>query len=99
MDVQEMQMAVSPKLMIKKDFLHIADSSSEELQDLLDLAMALKKEYFNGGNAPVLKGKALAMVFQKPSLDSANANQLRMWRACYRVMCRESWRASFRMSI
>ena len=34
MDVQEMQMTVSPKLMMKKDFLHIADSSAEELQDL-----------------------------------------------------------------
>lgn len=78
MDVQEMQMAVSPKLMIKKDFLHIADSSSEELQDLLDLAMALKKEYFNGGNAPVLKGKALAMVFQKPSLRTRVSFEMAM---------------------
>ena len=78
MDVQEMQMAVRPKFAMKKDFLHIADSSSEELQDLLDLAMALKKEYFNGGNAPVLKGKALAMVFQKPSLRTRVSFEMAM---------------------
>ena len=78
MDVQEMQMTVSPKLMMKKDFLHIADSSAEELQDLLDLATALKREYFNGGNAPLLKGKALAMVFQKPSLRTRVSFEMAM---------------------
>jgi len=35
---------------------------------MLDLAIALKKEYFAGGNKPLLKGKVLAMIFQKPSL-------------------------------
>src|SRR3990170_3585913 len=48
-----------------KHFLHIADYSAKELQDLLDLAIALKKEWkSSSGNKPVLKG----MVFQKPSL-------------------------------
>ncbi|MEA4811115.1 MAG: ornithine carbamoyltransferase [Anaerolineaceae bacterium] len=51
-----------------KDFLDVIDYSPEELQTLLDLAIRLKKEYFNGGNEPVLKGKTLAMIFQKPSL-------------------------------
>ena len=51
-----------------KNFLAIADYSSEELQDLLDLALRLKKEYFAGGNQPLLKGKVLGMIFQKPSL-------------------------------
>jgi len=49
-------------------FLAVADYSSEELQDLLDLALRLKKEYFAGGNQPLLKGKVLGMIFQKPSL-------------------------------
>lgn len=49
-------------------FLDISDHSSEELQDLLDLAVELKKEYFAGGNPPLFKGKVLAMIFQKPSL-------------------------------
>jgi ornithine carbamoyltransferase len=53
---------------MKKDFLAITDYSPEELQDMLDLAVRLKKEYSAGGNQPILKGKVLAMVFQKPSL-------------------------------
>ena len=51
-----------------EDFLDIIDYSPEELQALLDLAIRLKAEYFAGGNEPVLKGKTLAMIFQKPSL-------------------------------
>jgi ornithine carbamoyltransferase len=53
---------------MKKDFIAIADYSPEELQELLDLAISLKKEHAQGGNKPILKGKVLAMVFQKPSL-------------------------------
>jgi ornithine carbamoyltransferase len=34
----------------------------------LDLAVALKKELNAGGNQPILKGKVLGMIFQKPSL-------------------------------
>ncbi|MCZ2128225.1 MAG: ornithine carbamoyltransferase [Anaerolineales bacterium] len=78
MDVQAMQVKVSPQFAVKKDFLHIADFSAEELQDLLNLAIDLKKEYFNGGNAPLLKGKALAMVFQKPSLRTRVSFEMAM---------------------
>lgn len=54
---------------MKKDFLSIADSSPEELQSILDLAVELKKERSEKGeNKPVLKGKVLGMIFQKPSL-------------------------------
>jgi ornithine carbamoyltransferase len=52
-----------------RHFLHIADYTASELQHLLELAVALKKEWQSpGGNKPRLKGKVLAMVFQKPSL-------------------------------
>jgi ornithine carbamoyltransferase len=51
-----------------KHFLDISDHSPEELQDILDLAIQLKKEYFSTGNLPLLKGKVLGMIFQKPSL-------------------------------
>ncbi len=51
-----------------KHFLDIANHSPAELQELLDLAALLKKEHKAGGNPPLLAGKALAMVFQKPSL-------------------------------
>ncbi|MFN8413824.1 MAG: ornithine carbamoyltransferase [Anaerolineales bacterium] len=68
MNVQEMQSTVDQGFATRKDFLHISDLSPAETQDLLDLAVSLKKEYFNGGNPPVLKGKVLGMIFQKPSL-------------------------------
>jgi ornithine carbamoyltransferase len=51
-----------------KDFLAIADYSSDEIQDLLDVAVKLKKQYFKKGNKPIFKGKVLGMIFQKPSL-------------------------------
>ncbi len=53
---------------MKKDFLAVSDLTSQEIQDLLDLAITLKKEHFAGGNPPLFKGKVLAMIFQKPSL-------------------------------
>ena len=49
-------------------FLAISDLSSGEVQDLLDLAIKLKQEYFKKGNPPYFKGKVLCMIFQKPSL-------------------------------
>ena len=51
-----------------RHFLSIADTSSKELDELLTLAAHLKAEWQSGGNKPLLDGKALAMVFQKPSL-------------------------------
>lgn len=51
-----------------KDFIAIADFPSNEIQDLLNLAADLKAEWKASGNRPILKGKVLAMIFQKPSL-------------------------------
>lgn len=53
---------------MKKDFLAVSDYSPSDLQEMLDLAIALKKEHFSGGNKALFKGKVLAMIFQKPSL-------------------------------
>ncbi len=53
---------------MKKDFIAITDFSSAQIQEIIDLSLNLKKEWRAGGNEPVLKGKVLAMVFQKPSL-------------------------------
>lgn len=53
---------------MKRDFLAISDYSSEEIKMLLDLAIQLKKEHAAGGNKPILQGKTMAMIFQKPSL-------------------------------
>ncbi|HLF72869.1 MAG TPA: ornithine carbamoyltransferase [Anaerolineales bacterium] len=49
-------------------FLAISDLSSGEVQELLDLAIKLKEEYFKKGNPPYFRGKVLGMIFQKPSL-------------------------------
>ena len=51
-----------------KHFLDLASCSTEELQDLMELALKLKAEWRTGGNQPSLRGKTLGMIFQKPSL-------------------------------
>ncbi len=48
--------------------LSLADLTSDELRGLLKLAVELKEEWQAGGNHPVLKGKTLGLLFQKPSL-------------------------------
>ncbi|HRV90766.1 MAG TPA: ornithine carbamoyltransferase [Anaerolineae bacterium] len=49
-------------------FLSIADYSRDELWNFLQKAKSLKDELKTGGNQPILQGKILGMVFQKPSL-------------------------------
>lgn len=49
-------------------FLALTDYDHDSLTALLDQAIALKEEWESGGNKPLLSGKTLAMVFQKPSL-------------------------------
>ncbi len=51
-----------------KHFLDVSDYSPAEIQDILNLAVRLKKEHFERGNPPLFKGKVLALIFQKPSL-------------------------------
>lgn len=51
-----------------KHFLTLADLTPDELRNLLKLAVELKAEWKAGGNRPLLKGKTLGMIFQKPSL-------------------------------
>ena len=51
-----------------KHFLDLCSWPNKELWQLLKLAVHLKTEYRSGGNRPVMAGKVLAMIFQKPSL-------------------------------
>lgn len=51
-----------------KDFISIADLSPAAISEILNRAKELKAEWREKGNPPLLKGKVLAMVFQKPSL-------------------------------
>lgn len=61
-----------------KHFLDVADYSPAEIQDILNLAIQLKKEYFAGGNKPLFKGRTLGMIFQKPSLRTRVSFEMAM---------------------
>jgi ornithine carbamoyltransferase len=61
-----------------KHFLALADYTSEELHALLDLAARLKEAWQRGGNDPILQGKSLALVFQKPSLRTRVSFEMAM---------------------
>jgi ornithine carbamoyltransferase len=52
-----------------RHFIAIADWTTEELRHALDVAIRLKKQLKEiGRNDPILAGKTLAMIFEKPSL-------------------------------
>lgn len=52
---------------MNKDFLAVTDFSTEEIYQLFELAKDLKTKQKSGKPATPLKGKTLAMIFQKPS--------------------------------
>ena len=49
-------------------FLSLADLTPDSMMGLLDLAVRLKTAWKAGQGRPLLQGKTLGMVFQKPSL-------------------------------
>ena len=51
-----------------KHFLSLADLTPDSMMGLLDLAVRLKTAWKAGQGQPLLQGKTLGMVFQKPSL-------------------------------
>jgi ornithine carbamoyltransferase len=51
----------------KKDVLSIVDLSAREINLILTLATKLKREQKSGKARPLLRGKTLGMIFQKPS--------------------------------
>ncbi len=51
-----------------ENFVSLTELSADEIWTVLNKAIELKAEWKAGGNKPILKGKVLAMVFQKPSL-------------------------------
>jgi ornithine carbamoyltransferase len=53
---------------MKRDFLDLSSLSASEIRGLLLLANRLKSELKNGMEHPYLRGRTLAMIFQKPSL-------------------------------
>ncbi len=61
-----------------KHFIVETDFTPEEIQHILDVAVQLKAEWKQGGNRPILQGKTLAMVFQKPSLRTRVSFEMAM---------------------
>jgi ornithine carbamoyltransferase len=61
-----------------RHFLDIADWTAADLWEMLHSAVALKAEWKAGGNRPLLKGRSLAMVFQKPSLRTRVSFEMAM---------------------
>ena len=61
-----------------RHFLDLASCSTDELHDLIELALRLKSEWQDGGNEPILRGKTLGMVFQKPSLRTRVSFEMAM---------------------
>ena len=61
-----------------KHFLSLLDYTAQEIDHLLKLAIRLKKEFRAGGNKPILQGKSLAMLFQKPSLRTRTSFEMGM---------------------
>lgn len=64
---------------MKKDFLSITDFTGWQIRSLLELAADLKRELKTlGQNAPVLSGKTLIMIFEKPSLRTHASFEIAM---------------------
>ena len=59
--------AESKKISTKKDFLTVTDINSEQLYQLLELAKEIKQKHAAGVDYAPLKGKTLAMIFEKSS--------------------------------
>jgi len=64
---------------MKTDFLSIANHSREWLKSVLENAIIVKKKQKNGELYQPLKGKNLAMIFQKPSARTRISFEIGMW--------------------
>jgi len=53
---------------MKRDFLSLGDLQRAEIDEILHLSATLKRDLKAGRPSPLLGGKSLAMIFEKPSL-------------------------------
>jgi ornithine carbamoyltransferase len=56
----------------------LADLSSDDIWHILNTARALKTAWQGGGSKPILAGKSLAMIFEKPSLRTRTSFEIAM---------------------
>jgi len=62
-----------------KDLIAINDLSREEVQMVLNLAKFMKQRAKKGNTPKLLKGKTLAMIFEKPSNRTRVSFEVGMW--------------------
>ena len=53
---------------MKRDFLALDQLTRAELDEILHISATLKRDLKTGRREPLLAGKTLAMIFEKPSL-------------------------------
>lgn len=51
-----------------RHLLTLMDLSTDEVQEILEMAVSLKEQFLNGVREPILKGHVLGLLFSKPSL-------------------------------
>lgn len=61
-----------------KSILTLLELTPQEVQRVLDLALLLKREAKEGRLRPLLRGKTLAMIFQKPSTRTRVSSSVAM---------------------
>ncbi|MGB2983447.1 MAG: ornithine carbamoyltransferase [Candidatus Bipolaricaulia bacterium] len=65
--------------MRQRNLVSLAETSTEEIWEILETAQHLKRELRAGLRHGLLAGKTLAMVFQKPSLRTRVSFETGMW--------------------
>ncbi len=63
-----------------RDFITTRDFTREELEYLIQMSMDLKKMWYSGIKVKPLEGKAVALLFKKPSTRTRNSFQMAMHR-------------------
>jgi len=67
------------KTMKGRSIASLRDLSREEIEEILKTAVLLKSQLRNGLEHPLLKGKTLAMIFEKPSTRTRVSFEVGMW--------------------
>jgi ornithine carbamoyltransferase len=62
----------------RKDFLSIYDLSAEDATRLIERGMELRRKHHEAALPPLLEGRALAMIFKKPSLRTRMSFEMAM---------------------
>ncbi len=64
---------------MKRDFVDLEDFDAVQIEQLLTLATELKTALHDGRAEPLLAGRSLAMIFQKPSLRTRVSFEMAMY--------------------